>query len=65
LVEFQRLDGRFPLRAADGPMTKDWLLTLTKRAGACCAIRTGLPRHPTGCLAGRFAPCLVCERLTV
>ena len=64
MVEFQILDERFPLRAAVGSMTKDWLLTLPKRAGACGGSRTRLPRHPTGCLAGRFAPCLVCERLS-
>jgi hypothetical protein len=44
-------------------MTKDWLLTSPKRAAACCESRTRLPLHPTGCLAGRFAPCLVCDRL--
>jgi hypothetical protein len=45
-------------------MTKGWLLTLPKRAEACGGSRTRLPQHPTGCSAGRFAPCLVCQRLS-
>jgi hypothetical protein len=57
-VHFQRLDVRFPLRAAEGPMTKDWLLNGPKREEAGGGSRTRLPLHPTGSLAGRLAPCL-------
>jgi hypothetical protein len=44
-------------------MTKDWVLMLTKREEARGGSRTRLPQHPTGGLVGRFAPCLVWERL--
>jgi hypothetical protein len=43
-------------------MTKDRLLTLPEREEARSGSRTRLPLHPTGGLAGRIAPCLVCER---
>ena len=43
-------------------MTENWLLTLPKRVCGCGGSRTRLPRHPTCSLAGRFAPCLTCER---
>ena len=52
------LDGRFPLRAADVWMTKARVLTLSERGEARGGSRTRLPLHPTGNLAGRFAPCL-------
>jgi len=58
MLQRQGLDGRFPLRAADGWMPKAWLLTLPKRGEACSGSRTRLPLHPTGKLAGRLAPCL-------
>ena len=63
MLNCQRLDERFPLRAADGSMPKDRLLSLPERAGAGSGSRARLPQHPAGCLAGRIAPCLVCERL--
>ena len=52
------LDGRFPLRAADGWMTKARLLTLPERGEARGGSGILLPLHPTGNLAERFAPCL-------
>jgi hypothetical protein len=61
LVTFQRLDVRFPLRAADGSMSMDRLLTAPARSEANCGSRTRLPLHPTGNSAGRFAPCLACN----
>ncbi len=61
MVTFQRLDVRFPLRAADGSMSMDRLLTLPEREDADSGSRTRLPLHPTCSLAGRFAPCLECE----
>jgi hypothetical protein len=60
-VTFQRLDVRFPLRAADGSMSMDRLLTAPARSEANCGSRTRLPLHPTGNSAGRFAPCLACN----
>jgi hypothetical protein len=42
-------------------MCMDRLLTAPEREEADCGSRTRLPRHPTWCLAGRFAPCLVRE----
>jgi hypothetical protein len=45
-VTFQGLDVRFPLRAAEGPMTKDWLLNRPKLEEACVfhAIADSVPR---------------------
>ena len=60
-MNFQRLDGHFPLRAADGLMSMDWLLTVPEREEGDSGSRTRLPLHPTGVLAGRFAPCLACK----
>jgi hypothetical protein len=60
-VSFQRLDVRFPLRAADGSMSMDRLLTVPERSEASSGSRTRLPLHPTGNLAGRIAPCLACN----
>ncbi len=57
-MTFQELDGRFPLRAADGSMAGDRLLTVPKGEEASSGSRTPLPLHPTGNFAGRFAPCL-------
>jgi hypothetical protein len=61
LANFQGLDGRFPLRAADGSMPRDRLLTVPARSKASSGSRLRLPLHPTGNLAGRFAPCLACN----
>ena len=63
MVTFQRLDVRFPLRAADGSTSMDRLLTMPEREEADSGSRTRLPLHPTGNLAGRFAPCLACNCL--
>jgi hypothetical protein len=52
---------RFPLRAADGPVSMDRLLTVSARIEASSGSRTRLPLHPTGNLAGRLAPCLTCD----
>ncbi len=52
---------RFPLRAAEGSMSMDRLLTVPARSEASSGSRTRLPLHPTGNLAGRFAPCLECS----
>lgn len=60
-MAFQGLDVRFPLRAADGPMSMDRLLTVPVRSEACSGSRSRLPLHPTGNLAGRLAPCLTCD----
>ena len=60
-MTFQRLDVRFPLRAAEGPMTKDWLLNEPKREEAYSGRHSQPPLHPTGSLAGRFARCLACN----
>ena len=60
-MTFQRLDVRFPLRAADGLMSMDRLLTLPEREEADSGSRTRLPLHPTCNLAGRFAPCLASD----
>jgi hypothetical protein len=61
MLDRQGLDGRFPLRAADGSMSRDRLLTVLEREEGDSGSRTRLPLHPTGNLAGRFAPCLVCS----
>ena len=58
MVTFQGFDVRFPLRAADGTMTKDWLLNGPKLEEADSVSHARVPLHPTGSLAGRFAPCL-------
>ena len=58
MVTFQGFDVRFPLRAAEGPMTKDWLLNRPKLEEADSGRHTRLPLHPTGTLVGRLAPCL-------
>jgi hypothetical protein len=60
-VTFQGLVVRFPLRAAEGPMTKDWLLNGPKREEADSGRHTQLLLHPTGSLAERFARCLACN----
>ncbi len=49
--------------AADGSMSMDRLLTVPVRGEARSGSRTRLPLHPTGNLAGRFAPCLACKSL--
>ncbi len=61
MLDCQGLDERFPLRAADGSMAMDRLLTEPKREEADGGSRTRLPLHPNGNLAGRFAPCLACD----
>ena len=61
MVTLQRLDVRFLLRAADGSMTMDRLLTLPDREEADSGSRNRLPLHPTGSLAGHFAPCPACN----
>jgi hypothetical protein len=61
MLDYQGLDVRFPLRAADGPMTMDRLLIPPEREEADSGSRTWLPLQPTGNLAGRFAPCLACN----
>jgi len=61
VLDCQGLDGRFPLRAADGSMSTDRLLTVPEREEGDSGSRTRLPLHPTGNLAGRFAPCLECS----
>ncbi len=61
LVRFQRLDVRFPIRTAGDSMSMDRLLTVPARSEASSGSRTRLPLHPTGMLAGRFAPCLACN----
>ena len=61
MANFQGLDVRFPLRAADGSMSMDWLLTVPEHEDADSGSRTRLPLQPTGNLAGRFAPCLACD----
>jgi hypothetical protein len=61
MVTLQGLDGRFPLGAADGSMSMDRLLTMPEREEGDGGSRTRLPLHPTGNLAGRFAPCLACN----
>ena len=58
MVTFQGFDVRFPLRAADGSMSMDRLLTVPERSEASSGSRTRLPLHPTGTLVGRLAPCL-------
>ena len=57
----QGLDERFPLRAADGSMAMDRLLTVPKLEEADSGSRTRLPLQPTGNLAGRLSPCLACD----
>ncbi len=61
MVVCQGFDGRFPLRAADGSMTKVRLLTVPEIEEGDSGSRTRLPLQPTGNLAGRFAPCLACN----
>ena len=60
MLDCRGFDGRFPLRAANGRLTKARLLTLAKRAEACGGNRARALLHPTGNLAGGFAPCLAC-----
>jgi hypothetical protein len=61
VLNCQGLKGRFPLRAADGSMTMDRLLTVPESEEGDSGSRTRLPLHPTCGLAGRFAPCLECS----
>jgi hypothetical protein len=61
MLDCQGLDGRFPLRAADGSMATDRLLTVPEREEGDSGSRTRLPLQPTGNLAGRLAPCLACN----
>jgi hypothetical protein len=56
MLKCQGLDERFPLRAADGLMTKAWLLSLPERGDGCSGSRTRLLLNPTGGLAEGFAP---------
>ena len=52
MLDCRGFDGRFPLRAANGRLTKARLLTLAKRAEACGGNRARALLHPTGNLAG-------------
>ncbi len=61
MADCQGFDVRFPFRAADGSMSMDRLLPVPARSEASSGSRTRLPLHPTGNLAGRFAPCLACD----
>ncbi len=56
MLDYQGLDRRFPLRAADGSMSMDRLLTVPEREDGDSGSRTRLPLQPTGNLAGRLAP---------
>ena len=60
-MTFQGFDVRFPLRAAVGSMSMDRLLTPPEREDADSGSCSRLPLHPTGSLAGCFAPCLACN----
>jgi hypothetical protein len=52
VLNCQGLDGRFPLRAADGSMTTDRLLTVPESEEGDSGSRARLPLHPTCALPG-------------
>ena len=56
MLDYQGLDERFPPRAADGLMTKAWLLSLPERGEGCSGSRARLLLNSTGGLAEGFAP---------